>query len=62
MRVTKKDIGKDITFKIGACTWTPRKETRILRDVQNGYAVVRYAGSENFYVKPAEIISIKRRK
>lgn len=58
-RITKDDIGKKVTFKIHGCTWIPRKETRIIKDVTpEGYIVVRYSGSDRFLIKPDEVISL----
>ena len=63
---TKKDIGKRITFKIAWCTWMPKVERRILKDViaakHKTYAIVRYKGMPNFYIESKEIISIEEVK
>ena len=59
MTVTKNDIGKRVTFKITSCTWIPRKETRIIKNVTpDGYIVVRYAGCSEFLVKQSEVIEV----
>jgi len=62
MVVTKADIGKRVTFKVKACTWPARKETRIIRDVlDSGHVVVRYVGSNGFLLQQDEVISLEGR-
>jgi len=58
--VTIKDIGKKVTFKVGACSWIPKKETRIIKDVtEEGLIVVRYTGTGTFYVRQSEVLGVE---
>lgn len=61
MKYTKDDIGKIVTFKLKACMWNARTETRIIRDVIDGVIVVRYAGVSQFYLYDREIINVEKR-
>ena len=59
MKVTKKDIGKKITFKEATRAGCD-KTTRILRGITpEGKLIVRYQGWNVFYLHPHEVIEIE---
>lgn len=63
MAIIKEDIGKLVTFKLKACNWNPRKETRVIRDVlDDGRITVRHNGFDNFVLRTDEIIAIDGRE
>ena len=60
MKATQEDIGKRAVFKLTACNWPARKETRIIHKVKkDGGVIVSYAGyTKGFHVRPREIQEI----
>ena len=60
MEATKEDIGKRAMFRLTACNWMPRNETRIIHDVtEDGGVLVTHNGWQKcFKVKPHEIHEI----
>jgi len=59
MKAVKEDIGKRVVFKLTACNWMPRTETRIIHGVENGNVLITHNGWQKcFQIKPHEIKEI----
>lgn len=60
MKATEKDIGKRVVFKLTACNWPARKETRIIHDITlSGGVLVTHNGiQKRFIVRSHEILEI----
>jgi len=58
MEITKKDIGKRVTFR-SPRKWSNDKATRIITNVtERGWICVNFEGCRPFYVYPHEVIEL----